>query len=157
MIKPKRTYQGAGTQTLQGNLEMLRWGDAPASDLFTVKCISLVLGIRLQKVAQIPVQRIMIDKRGYYRKGDIQAWAAEDSKQPESLLAKLNAEHGKTMARINKQPSRRYRSGELNVVEAKEAREKTKTNRLTEPDQYEAWRYPKSVEYHWRLQDKKKS
>jgi hypothetical protein len=157
MIKPKRTYQNAGMQTLQGNLEMLRWGDAAASDLFTVKCISLVLGIRLQKVAQIPVERIMIDKRGYYRKGDIQAWAAADAKQPESLLAKLNAEHGKTMARINKQPSRRYRSGELNVVEAKEAREKTKINRLKEPDAYEAWLRPHSVRLVQRLKDAKKS
>lgn len=157
MIQPKRTYQNAGMQTLQGNLEMLRWGDAPASDLFTVKCISLVLGIRLQKVAQIPVERIMIDKRGYYRKGDIQAWAAADAEQSESLLAKLNAEHGKTMARINKQPSRRYRSGELNVVEAKEAREKTKINRLKEPDVYEAWLRPHSVRLVQRLKDAKKS
>jgi hypothetical protein len=157
MIKPKRTYQNAGAQTLQGNLEMLRWGDAAASDLFTVKCISLVLGIRLQKVAQIPVQRIMIDKRGYYRKGEIQAWAALDAKQPESLLVKLNAEHGKTMARINDQPSRRYRPGELNAAEVKEAREKTKTNRLKEPDEYEAWLCPSSVRFVQRLQDKKKS
>lgn len=157
MIKPKRTYQNAGMQTLQGNLEMLRWGDAAASDLFTVKCISLVLGIRLQKVAQIPVQRIMIDKRGYYRKGDIQAWAAEDAKQPESLLVKLNAEHAKTVARIKQQPSRIYRPGAMNTEEAKEAQENTKTNRLKEPDEYEAWRCPKSVEHVWRLQDKKKS
>jgi hypothetical protein len=157
MIKPKRAYQNAGMQTQQGRLEMHRWGDAPASDLFTVKCISLVLGIRLQKVTQIPVQRIMIDKRGYYRKGDIQAWAAEDAKQPESLLAELNAEHAKTVARIKKQPSRIYRAGELNTEEAKEAQAKTKTNRLKEPDEYEAWRYPKSVEYFWRALDGKKS
>lgn len=156
MIKPKRTYQNAGMQSQQGRLEMLRWGDAAASDLFTVKCISLVLGIRLQKVAQIPVQRIMIDKRGYYRKGDIQAWAAEDAKQPESVLAKLNAEHSKSMARINKQPSRRYRPGELNAEEAKDAREKTKTNRLKEPDAYEAWLCPSSVWLVQRLREEKK-
>lgn len=157
MIKPKRTYQNAGAQTLQGHLEMLRWGDAPATDLFTVKCISLVLGIRLQKVAQIPVQRIMIDKRGYYRKGDIQEWAAADAKQSESLLATLNAEHAKTVARLKTQPSRRYRPGELNAAEAEVAREKTKTNRLKQPDAYEAWLCPSSVRLVQRLRDEKKS
>lgn len=157
MIKPKRSYQNAGMQTQQGMLEMLKWGDAPASTLFTVKCISLVLGIRLQKVAQIPVQRIMIDKRGYYRKGDIQAWAAEDAKQPESLLARLNAEHAKTVSRIDKQPSRRYRPGALDADEAKKAREKTKANRLKAPDAYEAWVAPSSVWLVQRLRDKEKS
>lgn len=156
MSEPKRSYRNAGVQSQQGRFEALRWADAPASDLFTVKCISLVLGIRLQKVTEIPVQRIMINKRGYYRKGDVQAWMAEDAKQPESLLAKLGAEHAKTIARMKKQPSRKYSGRGLNKAEAAEARSKTETNRLKEPDTYEAWRYPKSLDYFWKLQSRKK-
>lgn len=140
MEKPKRTYKNAGTQSAQGRREgrLLYW-DAPDSDLFTVKGISLVLGIRLQMVKQIPVQRIMIDKRGYYRKGDIRAWMEADLARPDSLLKKLQAEHAKTVARMSKQPSRRYQAGMLGKDEAKQARELSKANKDTPPmDAYEA-------------------
>lgn len=149
-------YQNAGMQTQQGREELLRYWDAPDSDMFTVKCISLVLGIRLQKVREIPVRRIMIDKRGYYRKGDIQAWLEIEGGRPDSLLADLREEHAKTVERMSRQPSRRYRNQSLSAGESKAAREKTKTNRLKEPDEYEALLVPASVELVWSLQDKNK-
>lgn len=157
--KPKRTYRNAGIQNQQGMREANRlYHKAQDSDLFTVKCISLVLGIRLQMVKQLPVERIMIDKRGYYRKGDIRAWLEVDMSKPDSLIKKLRDEHAKSVARMRKQPSRFYTSeGGLTKDEAKQAREKTKTNRLQDADPYEAWRYPWVVGHIERLKDKKKS
>ena len=107
MMSPKRAYKNASAQTRQGQLESLRYWDAPDTDFFTVKGISLVLGINRNAVIQIPVQRIMIDKRGYYRKGDIRAWVELDGKASDSLLLKLM--HAQTEAReiTRAQPSRR--------------------------------------------------
>lgn len=127
---------------MQGRLEVLRYWDAPDSDFFTVKGISLVLGINRNAVNQVPVQRIMINKRGYYRKGDIRAWMESDLKQPDSLLLTLRAAQAKAVERKRAHPSRRYVSGQLDKDHARQAREKTSTNRDKEPDSYEAWRFP---------------
>lgn len=124
---------------MQGRLESIQYWDAPDTDLFTVKGISLVLGINRNAVAQIPVQRIMIDKRGYYRKGDVRAWVEMDGKQPDSLLLKLRDEQTRAEEKIRTQRSRRYVSGQQNKDEAKQAREKTKENRHKEPDKDQDW------------------
>ena len=108
MNKPKRTYSGAGAQTTQGFYEVLRYGTFGPDHLVTVKCVSLVLGIRLQMVKQIPVARRMINKCGYYRKGDIEAWLAEDLSKPDSLLRSLREQHAKSQDRIAAEPSRKY-------------------------------------------------
>lgn len=142
MEKLKRTYKNAGAQTQQGRLEALRFWDALDSDLFTVKGISLVLGINRNAVIQIPVQRIMIDKRGYYRKGDIQAWVELDGKAPDSLLLKLIHAQTEAKQKMRTQSARRYISGMINKEEAKQARKKTITNRHKAPDSVEAQRFP---------------
>jgi hypothetical protein len=113
MSEPKRTYSNAGMQTQQGFNDFDRYRAADASEYFPLKTISLVLGIRLQKISLIPVNRHLIDKRAYYRKGDIEAWIGEELKSPDGLLAQLRAEHAKTRARMRKQPSRYYVSGQL--------------------------------------------
>jgi hypothetical protein len=142
MSNPKRTYKNAGAQTTQGWLEARTFWDAPDADLFTVKGISLVLGINRNAVKQIPVPRIMIDKRGYYRKGDIRGWMEVDLQQPDSLLRKLQAEQDKATERKRTQPSRRYISGQLNKEESRQVREQAMNNRDKAPDSYEAWRFP---------------
>lgn len=139
MGNPKRTYKNAGAQTVQGRLEVLRYWDAPDSDFFTVKGISLVLEINRNAVKQIPVQRIMIDKRGYYRKGDIRAWMESDLKRPDSLLLTLRAAQAKAVDRT-RAPSRRYVSGQLDKDQARQVREGISTNRKDAG--YEAWRFP---------------
>jgi hypothetical protein len=142
MKQEPRKYANAGMQGLQGRVEMRQYINAEDATLFTVKCISLVLGIRLQMVKQIPVTRIMIDKRGYYRKGDIGAWLAKDMASPESLIEKLRDEHAKTLMRMMKHGSRRYRSGELDPADAKAAKEATTTNRLKPASADEIMRDP---------------
>lgn len=142
MNRAKRTYKNAGAQTLQGWVEARTYWDAPDTDLFTVKGIALVLGINRNAVKQIPVQRILIDKRGYYRKGDIRAWMDADLQQPDSLLRKLQAAQAKAKEKMRTQPSRRYVSGQLNKEESRQVREEAMNNRDKDPDSYEAWRFP---------------
>lgn len=120
MEKQKRTYANAGQQNSQGWSEMHRYGEFGPDHLVTVKCVSLVLGIRLQMVKQIPVTRRMINKCGYYRKGDIEAWIAEDLAKPDSLLRALREQHAKSLKRIADDPSRRYVSGQLKGQELRE-------------------------------------
>ena len=157
MDNPKRAYLNAGSQTTQGRIESLKFYDAPDFALFTVKCISLVLGIRLQKVVQIPVKRVMLDKRGYYKKGEIQAWMEEDLGHPDSLLKRLREEYEKTVKRMRAQPSRFYKAGQISNEEAQQAREKTKVNVLKEPDAYEALYWPSSVRRVNALRKRNKS
>lgn len=146
MQKEKRTYSNAGAQKLQGFVELAKYGSSSDETLFTVKCISLVLGIRLQMVKQIPVTRRMIEKRGYYRKGDISAWLAIDMADPQSLIEKLRDEHAKTLGRtLFKNGTSRYRSGELGPSEAKAARAASKANRLKPVTADELVRDPKIV------------
>lgn len=144
MKSETRSYANAGMQQQQGWAEMRKYADADSDTLFTVKCISLVLGIRLQMVKQIPVHRIMIDKRGYYRKGDIVALLAVDMANPDSIIEKLRDEHANSIKRMLKQPSRRYRStaDDLSPDDAKAAKEVSKTNRLKPPNLSEMARDP---------------
>ena len=92
---------------------MRRYGEFGPDHLVTIQCIAMVLGIRLQMVRQIPVERRIIDKRGYYRKGDVETWLAEDLAKPDSLLRGLRAQHAKSLERIVTEPSRRYVTSQL--------------------------------------------
>jgi hypothetical protein len=132
MKNDARSYANAGMQGQQGWAEMRRYADADSDTLFTVKCVSLVLGIRLQMVKQIPVRRIMIDKRGYYRKGEIVAWLAVDMASTDSLIEKLRSEHANSIKRMESEPSRRYRSsgGALSPADAKAAKVASKMAKL---------------------------
>jgi hypothetical protein len=145
-----RIYANAGMQKQQGWIEMRRYADADSETLFTVKCVSLVLGIRLQMVKQIPVLRIMIDKRGYYRKGDIVAWLAVDMAKPDSLIEALRDEHANTIKRLLKEPSRRYRSSAdfLSPADAKAAKKASKANRMKPATLSEIARDPRIA---WKL------
>lgn len=139
MDKPKRTYFNAGVQTKQAQLEAVRYWDAEDDYLVPVKTIAIIYNINRNKVCKIPVQRRMIDKRGYYRKGDIKAWAEEDLARPDSLLKKLREEHKQAQDRIKLQPSRRYVSGQQEGNEARQAKERSKANKNKPPmDAYEA-------------------
>jgi hypothetical protein len=129
MTKPKRAYSNAGMQTQQGLRDVLSYGTAHPSALFPLKTISVILGIRLQKLVLIPVQRIMVDKRAYYRKGDIQEWIKDEDGKSDGLLAQLREEYAKTKARLKQHPSRRYVSGQISKEEAKEAKARTRVNR----------------------------
>lgn len=142
MNTPKRTYKNAGAQTLQGCFEARTYWDAPDTDLFTVKGISLVLGINRNAVKQIPVQRILIEKRGYYRKGDVLAWIEVDLQQEDSLLRKLQAAQAKAMERMYKQPSRHYVSGQPSKEEARAATLQGARNQGKTQDGFSAWRTP---------------
>jgi hypothetical protein len=143
MNNKKKSYPNAGAQTQQAWIDMEKYDKAPDDFFMTIKTVSLVLGINRNKVRQIPVRRHMIDKLGYYRKGDIQEWRAHDESQQDSLLRKLQAEQAAAVAKIAKQPSRRYVGGPMNKDDAKQAREKTKVNmgKVLSPDEV-AWRHP---------------
>jgi len=89
-----------------------------------VQCVAMVLGIRLQMVSKIPVQRHMVDKRAYYRKGDIDDWLQADLAREDSLARQLRAQHAESLKRIAKEPSRRYVRGQASKSSAKEEKPK---------------------------------
>jgi len=153
----KREYQNAGSQTAQGRVEAVNFWKQHDDHFVPLKTVSIVLGIRLQKVGELPLERRKIDKRWYCRKGDVQALLAAELNKPDSILNRLRAEHAKTMDRMQSQPSRQYKPGTISKAEGRSAKEKTKTNRLKEPDSYEAWCYPRSVERVKALKAKNKS
>lgn len=119
MTKPKRTYSNAGAQTVLAQIGAVRFWNESEDYLVPVKTIAIVFKINRNKVNLIPVQKRMIDKRGYYRKGDVLAWADEDRKQPDSLLQRLQEEQSKTNERLRRQPYRRYVSGQPSRKDAK--------------------------------------
>jgi hypothetical protein len=119
MTKPKRTYSNAGAQTVLAQIGAVRFWNESEDYLVPVKTIAIVFKINRNKVNLIPVQKRMIDKRGYYRKGDVLAWAYEDSKQPDSLLQRLQEEQSKTNERLRRQPYRKYVSGQPSREDAK--------------------------------------
>lgn len=122
MSEPKRRYAGAGQQKTLARDEVLRYGEFGPDHLLTIYCVAEILVIRLQKVCQIPVGRRIIDKRVYYRKGDIEAWLVEDMAKPDSLLSELRAQHAKSRKRIVMEPSREYKSSMLEKVEKAQAK-----------------------------------
>lgn len=122
MEKPKRTYANAGGQKQQGWSEVHRYAEFGPDRLVTVQCIAMVLGIRLQMVKQIPVERRVIDKRVYYRKGDIDAWLIEDLARPDSLARQLRAQHAESLKRMARQPSRKYSRGQMSREESAQAK-----------------------------------
>jgi hypothetical protein len=51
---------------------------APETDIFALPLVAIALGIGRNKMCKIPVKRIMIDKRAFYKKGDILDWTLSD-------------------------------------------------------------------------------
>lgn len=71
-------------------IEANKFQTAPESDIFPLPIVAIALGIGRNKMCQIPVIPIMIDKRKCYRKSDILNWAiAEQVKGKDNLLLKL--------------------------------------------------------------------
>ena len=67
---------------------------APESDIFPLPVVAVALGIGRNQMCQIPVARIMIENRAYYRKSDILNWAiAEQVNGKDNLLLKIRAEN----------------------------------------------------------------
>ena len=67
---------------------------APESYIFSLPIVAIALGIGRNKMCQIPVKRIMVERRACYRKSDILNWAiAEQVKGKDNLLLKLRAEN----------------------------------------------------------------
>lgn len=128
MSKEKKSYTNAGSQTRQAWSEMHKYGELPDDAFITLKTVSLVLGINRNKVNQIPIQHVMLDKRKVYRKGDISQWVALDSRQTESILGRLRSDHNRALERQVQQPSRYYSPSQLDRPEAKRAKEMTKAN-----------------------------
>lgn len=140
MSEEKKSYANAGSQTSQARSEMLRYGELPSDAFITLKVVSLVLGINRNKVNQIPVPHVMLDKRKVYRKGEISQWAALDAQQPESILSRLRSEQSRAMERQEQQPSRHYSRSQINKTEAKEAKKKTKSSVGSPFSEYERLR-----------------
>lgn len=81
---------------------------APESDIFPLPVVAIALGIGRNKMSQIPVARIMIDKRAYYRKSDILEWfEVEQKKGKNSLLLQLRAQNS-SIGRAEKSKSQFY-------------------------------------------------
>ena len=128
MKETRRTYKNAGAQTDQGEIDALRFWSADAGDFFTVKGISLVLDINRNAVVKIPVRRYLIDKRAYYRKGDIENWIELDLSSSESLLQQLQLQQRNAEKRLRKHKSRIYTSGNQSPSEARASKAASKEN-----------------------------
>ena len=137
MKKEPRNYANAGAQTAQALSEMNRYGALPDDALITLKTVSLILEINRNSVAQIPVPHTLIDKRKCYRKGDIAKWAVLDVQQPDSLLLRLREKQAVAVAKIARQPSRRYSNENLSKEDAAKARKKSQGNIGMEPSKDE--------------------
>lgn len=128
MSEEKKSYMNAGSQTRQAWSEMRKYGELPDDAFVTLKTVSLVLGINRNKVNQIPIQHVMLDKRKVYRKGDISQWVALDARQNESILGRLRSDHNRALERQEQQSSRHYAPSKIGRAEAKRAKEVTKSN-----------------------------
>lgn len=128
MNQPKRKYKNAGTQTAQGRTEYMSFWQAAPQDLFTVTGIALVLGINRNAVVQIPVKRHLIDKRAYYRKGDIEAWLNTEIAMPDGLLRQLQIKQESAVNRMRKHRSRIYTPDKQNAEESKASKAASKEN-----------------------------
>lgn len=81
---------------------------APESDIFPLPVVAIVLGIGRNKMCKIPVKRIMVERRAFYRKSDIVEWAiAEQAKGGDNLLLKLRAENS-SIGRYERARSKAY-------------------------------------------------
>lgn len=151
METPKRRYTKAGgMSTGQANAEFTNYWGAPDSELVSVKCASMVLGVRLQAVVKLGLPRYLVEKRAVYRKGDIQSLLLADHAEPNKLLRDLQEEHRQVQAKQQKHPSTRYKSatGTLLPHEAKAARQASKQNRkkpLTKDEVFGGWNSPVSL------------
>ena len=68
-------------------VETGKFWQALNSDIFSLPVVAVALEIGRNKMNQIPVVRIMIDKRAFYQKGAILDWALSD--EGKDLLNKL--------------------------------------------------------------------
>ncbi len=128
MTKEKRTYKNSGVQTEQGKEEALKFRNADPEDFFTVKGISLVLKINRNAVVKIPVKRYLINKRAYYRKGEIESWMKGDLARPDSLLRQLQFQQGNAIKRLRQHKSRIYEPGIQSPEEAKKSKSASTEN-----------------------------
>lgn len=128
MNQPKRKYKNAGTQTEQGRTEYKNFWQAAPEEFFTVTGIALVLGINRNAVVQIPVKRYLIDKRAYYRKGDIEAWLNSEIVIPDGLLRQLQIKQESAEKRMRKHRSRVYTPDKQNAEESKASKAASKEN-----------------------------
>lgn len=81
---------------------------APESDIFPLPVVAIALGIGRNKMCKIPVKRIMVERRAFYRKSDILNWAlAEQARGKDSLLLKLRAENS-SIGRAERNRSKFY-------------------------------------------------
>jgi hypothetical protein len=128
MNQPKRKYKNAGTQTAQGRTEYMSFWQAEPQVLFTVTGIALALGINRNAVVQIPVKRYLIDKRAYYRKGDIEAWLNTEIAMPDGLLRQLQIKQESAEKRMRKHRSRIYTPEKQSAEESKASKAASKEN-----------------------------
>ena len=150
MEKSKRTYPNAGAQAQLAYRELMRYGSGTDNDLLPVKTVSMILGISRNKVVQIPVARLLHDKRAYYRKGDVRAWIDLDAQQPDSLLEQLRADYAQAQEKIKRQPSRRYYTAEETAAEAAADKKRTEQTKDAVPtDSYELQHVVRKSERWW--------
>lgn len=89
-------------------IEANKFQTAHESDIFPLPIVAIALGIGRNKMSQIPVIPLMIDKRKCYRKSEILDWAiAEQTKGKDNLLLKLRAENS-SIGRYEKAWSKAY-------------------------------------------------
>ena len=80
--------------TYQNVIDSNKFWTAPESDIFPLPIVAIALGIGRNKMCQIPVNAIIINKRKCYRKIDIFDWfEVEKKKGKNSLLMKLRDEN----------------------------------------------------------------
>ena len=94
--------------TYQNVIDSNKFWTSPESDIFSLPIVAISLGIGRNKMCQIPVIPLIIDKRKYYRKIDIINWAiTEQVKGKNSLLLKLRAENS-SIAKFERARSKAY-------------------------------------------------
>ena len=74
-------------------VEAGKFWEAPESDIFSLPVVAVALGIGRNKMNQIPVTRIMIDKRAFYKKGAILDWTLPD--EGKDLFNKLKEQNSR--------------------------------------------------------------
>lgn len=70
-----------------------KFWDASETDILPLPLVAIALGIGRNRMCSVPVGRIMIDKRAYYKKGDILDWALSD--EGKILLNELKSRKSK--------------------------------------------------------------
>ena len=149
MKTPKSRYTKTGGVTGLAGVEFTNYWRAPDSELVSVRCASMVLGVRLQAVVKLELPRYMVSKLAYYRKGDIQTLLLADQDDPNKLLRDLQESHRQVQSKQQANSSTRYKSvtGTLLPQEAKAVKQASEANRkkpLTKDELFSGWNSPLS-------------